>query len=109
MINRKLGESHKLFNNLKSQGLSLNTIIIAAIVLIVLIVLWAIFTGRIGLFSEELQECKGTCELKKDCLALSSEGHDSCSNTDITEGEEITTYTIPQSEDDREYCCLVKK
>ncbi|HLC96681.1 MAG TPA: hypothetical protein VJH97_05150 [Candidatus Nanoarchaeia archaeon] len=45
----------------KSQGLSLNTIIIAAIVLIVLIVLWAIFTGRFSLFSSELQECRGTC------------------------------------------------
>lgn len=33
--------------NKKSQGLSLDTIIISAIVLIVLVVLWAIFTGRI--------------------------------------------------------------
>jgi len=36
----------------KGQGLSLNTIIVAAIVLIVLIVLWAIFTGRMGTFTE---------------------------------------------------------
>ena len=36
----------------KGQGLSLNTIIIAAIVLIVLIVLWAIFTGRMGNFTK---------------------------------------------------------
>lgn len=36
----------------KAQGLSLNTIIIAAIVLIVLIVLWAIFTGRMGGFTK---------------------------------------------------------
>jgi len=32
----------------KAQGLSLNVIIVAAIALIVLIVLWAIFTGRMG-------------------------------------------------------------
>ncbi len=32
----------------KGQGLSLNVIIVAAIALIVLIVLWAIFTGRMG-------------------------------------------------------------
>jgi len=44
--------------NTKSQGLSLNVIIVAAIVLIVLIVLWAIFTGKIGGFSKELQECR---------------------------------------------------
>lgn len=35
----------------KAEGLPLNTIIIAAIVLIVLIVLWAIFTGRMGGFT----------------------------------------------------------
>ena len=39
----------------KAQGLSLNTIIIAAIVLIVLIVLWAIFTGRMGGFAEQVK------------------------------------------------------
>ena len=43
----------------KAQGLSLNVIIIAAIVLIVLIVLWAIFTGRIGSFTSDVKECRG--------------------------------------------------
>jgi len=43
----------------KGQGLSLNTIIIAAIVLIVLVVLWAIFTGRMGGFTAGLKECRG--------------------------------------------------
>ncbi len=40
----------------KGQGLSLNTIIIAAIVLIVLVVLWAVFTGRMGKFSQGLTD-----------------------------------------------------
>ena len=35
----------------KSQGISINTIIIAAIALIVLVVLIAIFTGKIGGFT----------------------------------------------------------
>jgi len=39
----------------KKSQLSLKTIIIAAIVLIVLVVIWAIFTGRIGTFSEGLE------------------------------------------------------
>jgi len=60
--------------NTKSQGLSLNVIIIAAIVLIVLVVLWAIFTGRMGYVSKELKRCKGTCENPNDCLAVSPEG-----------------------------------
>lgn len=45
----------------KAQGLSLNTIIIAAIALVVLIVLWAIFTGRMGVFSTGLQEVEKNC------------------------------------------------
>lgn len=40
----------------KGEGLSLTTIIIAAIVLIVLVVLWAIFTGRMGVFSKGLKD-----------------------------------------------------
>ena len=50
----------------KGQGLSLNTIIIAAIVLIVLVVLWAIFTGRMGIFSKGLKE---TTEQKVNCAS----------------------------------------
>ncbi|MBI2548357.1 hypothetical protein HYW21_03330 [Candidatus Woesearchaeota archaeon] len=41
----------------KAQGLSLNTIIIAVLVLIVLIVLVLIFTGKIRLFSADLENC----------------------------------------------------
>jgi flagellar biosynthesis/type III secretory pathway M-ring protein FliF/YscJ len=40
----------------KGQSLPLNIIIIAAIVLIVLVVLWAIFTGRMGLFTKGLTD-----------------------------------------------------
>lgn len=51
----------------KAQGLPLNTIIIAAIVLIVLIVLWAIFTGRMGKFTSGLktEEKKAQKEAEK--------------------------------------------
>ena len=47
----------------KGQGLPLNVIIIAAIVLIVLVVLWAIFTGRMGKFSTGLEE-----QSNKECI-----------------------------------------
>lgn len=40
----------------KAQGISINVIIIAAIALAVLVVLFAIFTGRIGLFSKGVKE-----------------------------------------------------
>ena len=68
----------------KGQGLSMNTIIIAAIVIIVLIVLILIFTGRMNIFSGEVQSCsrqRGEC--KDDC----GPGEYSVSNTDC--GEEF--------------------
>ena len=48
----------------KGQGLSMNVIIIAAIGLVVMVVLIAIFTGRLGGFGQKLaEEQKGhTCE-----------------------------------------------
>jgi len=50
--------------NKKSQGLSINVIIIVAIALIVLVVLIAIFTGRLGSFVsgvDETASCQATC------------------------------------------------
>ena len=50
--------------NKKSQGLSVNVIIIVAIALIVLVVLIAIFTGRLGGFVKGVDEtanCQATC------------------------------------------------
>ncbi len=40
----------------KGQGLPLNTIIIAIIVLVVLVIIIAIFTGRIGIFQQQVDE-----------------------------------------------------
>ena len=48
----------------KAQGISINTIIIAAIALIVLVIIVAIFTGRLGEFSFGVANCEdkgGTC------------------------------------------------
>ena len=50
--------------NKKSQGLSINVIIIVAIALIVLVVLIAIFTGRLGSFVtgiDETASCQASC------------------------------------------------
>jgi len=46
----------------KAEGLSLTTVVIAAIVLIVLIVLILIFSGRIELFNKGLTECPPNTE-----------------------------------------------
>lgn len=54
----------------KAQGLSMQTVVIAAIVLIVLFVLILIFTGRINIFRQDMESCLnkgGTCKDAKDC------------------------------------------
>ena len=56
--------------NKKGQSISINTIIIAAIGLAVLVVLFAIFTGRLGGFTKGVQETD-TCAQK--CLSLNME------------------------------------
>lgn len=51
----------------KAQGISINTIIIAAIALIVLVVLVMIFTGRMGMFTKGVA---GTGDASKSCSEL---------------------------------------
>ena len=51
----------------KAQSISINTIIVAAIALAVLVVLFVIFTGRISLFSKGVSETD-TCAQK--CASL---------------------------------------
>ena len=49
----------------KSQSISINTIIVAAIALAVLVVLFLIFTGRFKIFSEGVSStasCENTCK-----------------------------------------------
>ncbi len=47
--------------NKKAQGLPINVIIVAAIALIVLVVLVAIFTGRLGMFGQEVSKIGQDC------------------------------------------------
>ncbi len=49
------------FFNKKSQGLSLNTVVIAALVVLVLVIMAAILMGRFGIFTDSLRDCPGTC------------------------------------------------
>jgi hypothetical protein len=46
---------------MKKADISINTIIVAAIALIVLVVLVAIFTGRMGLFVNDIDKTKPMC------------------------------------------------
>lgn len=52
----------------KGQSISINTIIIAAIGLAVLVVLFVVFTGRFSKFGEGVKESSLTCD--KGCKAV---------------------------------------
>jgi len=47
--------------NKKAQGLPITTIIIAILGLVVLVILFAITTGRLAIFGRATAECPGTC------------------------------------------------
>lgn len=58
------------YYNKKSQGLPLNVIIIAAICLIVMVVMIAIFTGKISIWGSDMQKCEsrgGKCSTTPEC------------------------------------------
>jgi len=62
----------------KGQGLSMNVIIVAAIALLVLVVLIAIFSGRMGSFNRDLNEQTG----KLDCPGAMPLAADGCPAND---------------------------
>ncbi len=60
-------------HNKKGQGLSMTTIVIAAISLLVLVVLVLIFTGRLNIFSKGVEE-SSKCETFCKSLGMAKEG-----------------------------------
>ncbi|MBS3114567.1 hypothetical protein J4448_05690 [Candidatus Woesearchaeota archaeon] len=51
----------------KAQSMTINVIVVAALALIVLVVLVSIFSGRVRIFSQSLQDCgakQGVCKEK---------------------------------------------
>ncbi|MAG91436.1 hypothetical protein CMO83_02070 [Candidatus Woesearchaeota archaeon] len=88
----------------KSQGISINTIIIAAIGLAVLVVLFAIFTGRLGGFTKGVQETD-TCAQKCASLNMESGNHP----TSDTKSCIIGQYIGGSYSDGQFGCCCVAK
>ena len=55
----------------KAQSLSMNTIIIAALALLVLVIVAVVFLGRMGIWGQNVNDCAsngGTCSDGADCL-----------------------------------------
>lgn len=90
--------------NDKGQSISINTIIVAAIALAVLVVLFAIFTGRMGGFTKGVQETD-TCAQKCSSLNMNPGRHPDQDIKSCIEGQYIAgAYT-----DGKYGCCCVPK
>jgi len=103
--------------NKKSQGISVNVIIIAAIALIVLVVLIAVFTGRFGGFTggvkttEEYDapRCMSSCTnigYQRGHWAAEKEVNSDCSNRGYDK-KDVRNYGIPRT--DGMICCCEPK
>ena len=71
----------------KAQSISINTIIIAAIALAVLVVLFIIFTGRFKIFSEGVSStasCTKTCEIAGKTTTGNSQTKEGCTSGGYT-------------------------
>ncbi len=66
----------------KAQGISINTIIIAAIALIVLVVLIAVFAGRMGIWGKDMDDAEKTIS----CSAAGGAWASSCEGKEIIYG-----------------------
>ena len=82
--------------NKKSQGLSVNLIIIVAIALIILVVVIAIFTGRMGGFVGGLDESKSCVSA---CAGL-NKGYDD--DATCADGQKL-----PGTFEDADDCCCL--
>lgn len=92
----------------KGQGLSLNVIIVAAIVLVVLIVLWLVFTGRIGLFGQGLEATEKNCKSLCTGLGVYEMDHFGAECT----GDQLEARKFEKKEGEitrYQYCCCKKK
>lgn len=59
---------------MKGQGLPITTIIIAALGIIVLVVMGAIFSGQIGTFGRAASECPGKCYIRSPTAEVQQSG-----------------------------------
>ena len=98
--------------NKRGQSISINTIIIAAIALAVLVVLFMIFTGRIGIFSKgvgDTTNCDQACKSAGYSKAGTSKTEDSNGqfpNCDTTDVEIPGALTIQNGK--RIKCCCMQ-
>jgi hypothetical protein len=98
MFNKKVSENLKFSGFLsfgkKGQGLSLNVIIVAALALIVLVVVAAIFIQQTGIFSDKLNKVGGA-----DLATLQAE-YSICHPSPVEEGRFVTALGRAETPED---------
>lgn len=83
----------------RAQAISLNVIIVAVIGMLVLVVLAAVFAGRIGIFVREVGACKGSCvDSEADCRAISPDARLAAGDCPGPDGKLRT--------EDDQLCCI---
>ena len=92
--------------NKKGQGISINTIIIAAIGLAVLVVLFAIFTGRLGIFTRTLKDTD-TCAQK--CSSINMVFGSGINTQDTKSCPAENQYIAGEFSDGKFGCCCKPK
>ncbi len=88
----------------KGQGLSITTIVVAAIALLILVVLVAVFTGQFGGFAVGV----------KDCRSKGGDCYDSCDVVDAVSTGQIVRYPARtdcgqidnSAGDGKQVCCI---
>ena len=74
---------------MKAQGLPISTIIIAALGILVLIVLAAIFSGQIGKFGRAASSCNNDCVSPTDLTSAKALGNDAASKLCSDRNEKV--------------------
>jgi len=92
--------------NKKGQSISINTIIVAAIALAVLVVLFVIFTGRLGIFSTGVSQTT-TCE--NSCKALGMLNGDASDKDECSRNSRTYIPGTYQELGANRVCCCLKQ
>jgi len=93
--------------NKKAQGLPMNTIVIAALVLVVMIVLILIFTGNIGGWRQDVEETETSAMARAKCIAQGGTVKEVCEDNgfDLTSKTYYGDEEIPIEGLENLYCC----
>lgn len=90
----------------KAQGLSLSTVVIAALALLVLVILSVIFVGRMGNTSEKSKDCAqqgGTCYMIDEGATCQAHGDGLVPHPNGVCQMESNGASVP---DDSKICCI---